>query len=323
MTSVAVVGGGITGLAAAWELLRSGAQVSVLEESDRLGGKILTDEMGGRRVDLGPDAFVARTSDALELCQELGLVDELVRAATDEAAVWVGGRLRPLPRDVVLGVPTRLTSVARSRILSPVGVARAAADTVLPGRGLNGDRSVGDLVTARLGRQVHDRLVDPLFGGIHAGPARNLSVRATAPQLATAAERRSLVRGARAQRSNAGERPGFHSLRGGLGRLVERLEDELRAGGANIELGTAVESVPVPGVDATVVTTPAPVAADLVAGSSPEAASELGSIDYASVTVTVLTYPASAFPRPLSGSGFLVPHCEGRLLTACSFASSK
>lgn len=324
MTRVAVVGGGITGLAAAWELLGAGAEVTVLEASDHLGGKILTEEMGGRPVDLGPDAFVARTPDALELCREVGLVDELVRAATDQAAVWVRGKLRPLPRDIVLGVPTRLTSVARSRILSSAGLARAALDLVLPGGGFGADRSVGDVVTDRLGQQVHDLLVDPLFGGIHAGPAGNLSVRATAPQLAAAAASRSLVRGVRAQRrADAGERPGFHSLRGGLGRLVERLEQELREGGATIELGTAVESVPVPDADATLVTTPAPVSADLVAASSPEAEAELRAIEYASVTVTVLTYPASAFPRPPTGSGFLVPHSEGRLMTACSFASSK
>ncbi len=324
MTRVAVVGGGITGLAAAWELVGAGAEVAVLEASDHLGGKIRTEEMGGRPVDLGPDAFVARTPDALQLCRELGLVDELVRAATDQAAVWVGGKLRPLPHDTVLGVPTRLTSLACSRILSPVGVARAALDAVLPGGGLSTDRSVGELVASRLGRQVHDRLVDPLFGGIHAGPTGNLSVQATAPQLAAAAAGRSLIRGVRAQRrGNASERPAFHSLRGGLGRLVERLEEELTAGGATIELAAAVDTVPVPGADATVVATPAPVAADLVAATSPEAEAELRAIEYASVTVTVLVYPASAFPRPPAGSGFLVPHSEGRLMTACSFASSK
>jgi oxygen-dependent protoporphyrinogen oxidase len=118
MSHVAVVGGGITGLAAAWELVGAGAEVTVLEATEQLGGKILTDEMGGRPIDLGPDAFVARTPDALELCGELGLVDELVLAATDQAAVWVKGRLRPLPRDIVLGVPTRLRSMVRSRILS-------------------------------------------------------------------------------------------------------------------------------------------------------------------------------------------------------------
>lgn len=322
---VAVVGGGITGLAAAWELLRWGAEVMVLESSERLGGKIVTDDIGGHLVDLGPDAFVARTSEVTDLCRELGLEDDLVSSATDHAAVWVGGRLRPLPRDILLGVPTRLGSLARSRILSPAAVARAALDGVLP-RGRrkegDGDLSVGDLVAARLGRQVHDRLVDPLFGGIHAGPSKDLSVRATAPQLAAAASARSLMRGVRAERGDQAK-PSFHSLRGGLGQLVDRLVEELRAGGAIIHLESPVQSVPVEGADATIVATPAHVTAGLVATASPDAAAELRSIDHASVSVTVLAYPASAFPEPPDGSGFLVPQSEDHLITACSFASSK
>jgi protoporphyrinogen/coproporphyrinogen III oxidase len=324
---VAVVGAGITGLAAAWELLRSGAEVIVLESSDRLGGKILTDEFGGHPIDLGPDAFVARTPEAVELCRELGLEHELITAAADQAAIWVQGRLRPLPPDILLGVPSRLRSVARSRILSPAGVARAALGGLLPrrrlGRDGNGDLSVGDLVTARLGRQVHDRLVDPLFGGIHAGPIKNLSVRATAPQLAAAASTRNLMRGVRSQRRDEVERPAFHSLRGGLGQLVDRLAEELRSGGAAIHLEAPVESVPVDGVDATVVATPAHVTADLVAAASPEAEAELRPIEHASVAITVLAYPATAFPQRPVGSGFLAPHSDSHLITACSFASSK
>ncbi|MDQ3569154.1 MAG: protoporphyrinogen oxidase [Actinomycetota bacterium] len=322
-----VVGGGITGLAAAWELLRSGAEVLVLEASDRLGGKILTEDIGGRPVDLGPDAFVARTPEAVQLCRELGLEDELVAAATDHASVWTRGRLRPLPQDILLGVPSRLTSVARSRILPPGALARAALDGFIPQGRPKGDAgvdvSVGDLVRARLGRQVHDRLVDPLFGGIHAGPSKDLSVRATSPQLAAAASARSLMRGVRSERGRQAERPSFHSLRGGLGRLVSRLEEELLAGGATVQLEAPVESVPVEGADTTLVATPANVAADLVAGASPEAEAELRAIEHASVTLTVLVYPASAFPQPPEGSGFLVPHSDGRLITACSFASSK
>jgi oxygen-dependent protoporphyrinogen oxidase len=322
---VAVVGGGITGLSAAWELLQSGAEVMVLESSDRLGGKIVTDEIGGHPVDLGPDAFVARTSEVTDLCRELGLEDDLVTSATDHAAVWVGGHLRPLPRDILLGVPSRLTSLVRSRILSPGAVARAALDSFVP-RGRrkdgDGDLSVGDLVAARLGHQVQDRLVDPLFGGIHAGPSKDLSVRATAPQLAAAASARSLMRGVRAQRGDQAK-PSFHSLRGGMGQLVDRLAEELHDGGVIIHLESPVESVPVEGADATIVATPAHVTAGLVATASPEAAAELRSIDHASVTVTVLTYPASAFPEPPDGSGFLVPQSEDHLITACSFASAK
>ncbi|MDP9071076.1 MAG: protoporphyrinogen oxidase [Actinomycetota bacterium] len=326
MTHVAVVGGGITGLAAAWELLGSGARVTLLDAADRLGGRIVTAEVGGRPVDLGPDAFLSRVPEALELCRQLGLDSELVSPAADQAFVWVRGRLRRLPAGVVLGAPTDLVSLARSGVLSPAGLARATLDLVLPASRDGGhDRSVGDLVRARLGRQVHERLVDPLVGGIHAGPSELLSVRATAPQLAAAAaERRSLVAGLRAQRRASPPAPGpmFHSLREGLARLVVRLEEELRAGGVAVELATPVKSLAALRADATVVAAPATVAADLLAGS-PQAAAELRSIDHASVGLAVLVYPADAFPRPPVGSGFLVPRREGRLLTACSFASAK
>ena len=324
MTHVAVVGGGITGLAAAWELLRSGARVTLVEASPRLGGRIVTADVAGRRVDLGPDAFLARVPEATQLCRELGLEAELVSPATEKAWLWTRGRLRPLP-DGVLGVPTGLASLAGTGVLTPAGMARAALDLVLPPTpGPDGDRSVGQLVTARFGRQVHERLVDPLVGGIHAGPCDQLSLHATAPQLAAAATSRSLLLGLRAHRRAAPQQPGpaFRSLRGGLARLVDRLEEALRAGGAAIELARTVEALGDLGADATVVATPAAATASLVA-ASPEAAAGLAAVEHASVALAVLVYPAAAFPRPPSGSGFLVPRVEGRLMTACSFASAK
>ena len=327
MTRAVVVGGGIAGLAAAWQLLRSGVHVTLVEAADRVGGKIVTEEVDGRPVDLGPDAFLARVPDGVELCRELGLGGELVAPATSGAAIWTRGRLRPLPAELVLGAPTGLASLARSGILGPAGLARATLDLVLPGQGGDEDRSVGALVTARFGRQVHERLVDPLLGAIHAGPSGQLSARAAAPQLAAAARaRRSLLLGLRAQQRGggpAGDQPVFLSLLGGLGRLAQRLEEALRAGGAELELGTSVTALPPPDADVTVLATPAPAAADLLAGPSPDAAGELRAVDHASVVLAVLCYPAAALPRPLVGTGFLVPRGEGRLLTACSFASSK
>lgn len=339
-TPVTVVGGGITGMAAAWELVNRGAAVTLVESSSRLGGKIVGEQIGGRWVDLGPDAFLARLPEAVQLCQELGLGSELVGAATDSASLWARGRLRPLPRATVLGVPAGLPglrAVAGSGILSPAGVARAALDLVLPRRDLGEDPSVGDLVTARLGRQVHDRLVDPLVGGIHAGATSRLSALAVAPQLVAAAGgHRSLVLGlprrrgpaARARSSSTGGRTSpaatFVSLLGGLGRLVTRLEEELRAAGVRIELDTPIDPLAV-GSGTTILTTPAPVTSGLLAGVSPTAATELGQIEHASVVLTVMRYPLSAFPGGTapSGSGFLVPRREGLLMTACSIASSK
>lgn len=340
MSKVAVVGGGITGLAAAWELLRAGADVTVFEAGDRLGGRIVTTEISGRPVDLGPDAFLARVPHALELCTELGLEGDLVHPATEGASIWARGALRPLPSGLVLGAPTGpgdLVALVRAGLLSPAGAARAALDVVLPASTWGEDPSVGDVVATRLGREVHTRVVDPLIGGIHAGASDWLSARAAGPQLADATRSRSLMAGLRAVRSSGPRRDGpglaaggtgapeplFASLRGGLGRLVERLEEELRARGATLSLGTAVEQAPAEGFDATILATPAPVTARLLAGPSPDAAADLRSIEYASVALVVLVYPVAALGRPVHGTGFLVPAAEGRLLTACSFASAK
>lgn len=327
-TSVAVVGGGITGLAAAWELVAGGASVTLYEAGDRLGGRILTADVAGRPVDLGPDALLARVPHAVGLCRELGLGDELVHPAAEGAAIWSGGRLRPLPRGLVLGAPLGvgdLVGLARSGLLSPLGALRASLDLVRPATAWGPDPSVGELVAGRLGREVHERLVDPLVGGIHAGPSALLSARLAAPQLADAASSRSLALGLRKGRPapGAARAPVFASLLGGLGRLVERLEEELRARGADLRVGAPVDEVPVPGAAATVLAVPAGAAAGLVGGASPDAAAELGGIDYASVALAVLVYPESAVRRPLAGTGFLVPAAEDRLVTACSFGSSK
>jgi oxygen-dependent protoporphyrinogen oxidase len=323
-TRLTVVGGGITGLAAAWEAVQRGASVTVLEAAPRLGGKIETDVVDGVPVDSGADAFLARVPWATDLCRELGLGPSLVSPAAGRALVWWRGRLRPLPEAMLLGVPTDVLGVARSGLLSPWGLARAALDFVLPASALDDDLSVADVVGRRLGRQVVERLVDPLVGGINAGRSDELSATAVVPQLVAAARaHRSLVVGARRSRpGGAVEGPVFVTVREGLGRLVERLGAALRDAGAVIETGVAVSTLDdIEGP--MVLAVPAGAAADLVRRRSPDAAEELASIRYASVALATFAYPADAFPAMARASGFLVPRSEGRLLTACSFGTNK
>lgn len=189
---VVVVGGGIAGLAAAWELTGGadgsyhGAPVVVVESDTRLGGKLRTERLGGRPVDVGPDAVLGRRPEAITLARELGLGSELEPVGASGAAIWARGRRRPMPGGLFLGVPTRFMPVARSGILSPLGTARLFLDLVAPRpdrRGPLGDRAVGPLVTRKLGRQAVRRLVEPLLGGIYAGGVSDASAAAVFPPL--------------------------------------------------------------------------------------------------------------------------------------------
>ena len=344
---MAVIGGGITGLATAWYLRSAPAptrpEVILVEACGRLGGKIRTESLGGVPVEAGPDTFLARVRWATDLARELGLAADLEAPATGTAFVCRRGRLLPFPEGTVLGVPVTARSLLGTSLLSPAGKARAALDLVLPRHRLGSDPSVAAVVEARLGRETLERLVEPLVGGINAGRADTLSLRSVAPTLATAAQHhRSMILGLRAERrsppagAGGSSGPVFLAVGGGMERLVERLAASLD--GVEMRLGTSVSALagageqrwrlacdPGPDVeaDAVVLTVPAFAAAPLVAGVSPEASAELGRIRHASVVTATLAYRREALPRPLEGSGFLVPRSEDLLLTACTFSTSK
>lgn len=346
-TRVAVVGAGLTGLATGW-LLRDDLDVTVFEAAERVGGQIRTAELAGVPLDVGAEAFLARQPDAEALVREVGFGDDdLVAPATGTVHLWVRGRLRPLPEGTVLGAPTSVRALARSRVLRPSGLARAALEPVLPRRRLAGDRSVADLIGERFGREVVDTLVEPLLGGVYAGTTDRLSASATVPQVWNAArDHRSLTAGLAAHRARtAGDtRPVFLTLRGGLGSLTSRLQDAL---GSRLQLGTRVTglrhavtgSEPDPGwlvttatgdeppttdrYDALVLAVPAAVAAGMLAEVDVEVARELAGIRAASVGVIALAYRPDDAMRVPDGSGILVPRSEGRLVKAVTVSSRK
>lgn len=258
---VAVVGAGLTGLAAAHRLHRLDPEVDVvvLDAAPRAGGKVLTSELaprpdgGALRVDEAADAFLARVPEALALCRELGLDEHLVTPAARSAFVKSHGELRRLPDGLVLGVPTDLEALAASGIVSPEGVARAGEDLTRAADGPphGEDESVGSLVRRRLGDEVLERLVAPLLGGVNAGDADELSLAAGAPQLAAAVrDQPSLIAGLRAQRPSPApdgeEAPVFYGLAGGSTTLIDALVAALPAGA--VRLGTTVTALePRPG----------------------------------------------------------------------------
>ncbi len=343
---VAVVGGGIAGLAAAWELVRDARdgqrpEVHLLEAGDRWGGKLHATDFAGRTVDLAADAFLARRPEATELVAELGITDRLVPVAAEGADLWVEDRLRPMPEGQVLGVPTQWWPLARSGILSTGGAARAWLDLVRPHRairGISGDRAVGEIVRSRLGAEVVERLTDPLVGGIHAGGVDDLSAAATSPLLLAAdCQPGSLMRRLGRSRSAAPATPAdparpstplFWSLDGGTARLAAELVDALAARGVALDTGARVGSLgrarpgrdggpnwkltlgddrPVLAADGVVLAVPAGEAAGLLSAHAPVAAALLDGIEYSSVAVITLTVPSAGIGTTLRGTGFLVP----------------
>ncbi|WP_432118002.1 protoporphyrinogen oxidase [Streptomyces sp. bgisy032] len=336
---VVVIGAGVAGLAAAHRLLDSGARVTVLEASERVGGKLLPGEIAGARVDLGAESMLARRPEAVELAREAGLADHLQPPATATASIWTRGALRPMPKGHVMGVPG--TSAALSGVLSDEGLARIDRDADLPRTEIGDDVAVGEYVAERLGREVVDRLVEPLLGGVYAGDAYRISLRSAVPQLFEAARSHaSLTEGVREIQARAAAArqtgPVFTGIRGGVGTLPLAVAESVRARGGEILTGTPVTElrrIPEGGwrvaagdrqwrADAVVVAVPAPAAARLLRAESPGAAAELDTVEYASMALITLAYRRSEAALP-EGSGFLVPPVDGHTIKASTFASRK
>ncbi|MFF3511357.1 protoporphyrinogen oxidase [Streptomyces sp. NPDC002573] len=335
---VVVIGGGIAGLAAAHRLLDRGARVTVLEASDRLGGKLLPGEIAGVRVDLGAESMLARRPEAVALARAVGLGDRLHPPATATASIWTRGALRPMPKGHVMGVPG--TASALLGLLSDEGLRRIEEDAHLPRTEVGDDVAVGEYVADRLGREVVDRLVEPLLGGVYAGDAYRISMRSAVPQLFQAAQSHDslteAVRDIQAKTAAAAQAgPVFMGIEGGVGRLPLAVAESVRARGGEILLNSVVEGLHRTGegwevlvedrlyeADAVVVATPAPQAARLLRTASPEAAAELRAVEYASMALVTLAYRRADAALP-DGSGFLVPPVDGRTIKASTFASRK
>ncbi|MYW49217.1 protoporphyrinogen oxidase [Streptomyces sp. SID161] len=336
---VVVVGAGIAGLAAAHRLLGRGARVTVLEAGDRVGGKLLPGEIAGVRVDLGAESLLARRPEAVTLARETGLGEHLRPPATATASIWTRGALRPMPKGHVMGVPG--TAAALSGVLSAAGLARIGRDADLPRTEVGDDVAVGEYVAARLGREVVDRLVEPLLGGVYAGDAYRISMRSAVPQLFRAARAHtSLTEGVReiqAQTAASGQTgPVFMGIVGGVGQLPLAVAASVRARGGEILTGTPARELRreaaggwrvtagerVLHADAVIVAVPAPAAARLLRTESPGAAAELAAVEYASMALVTLAYRRAEAALP-EGSGFLVPPVDGRTIKASTFASRK
>ncbi|WP_327267886.1 protoporphyrinogen oxidase [Streptomyces sp. NBC_01218] len=339
---VVVVGGGIAGLAAAHRLLGSGVRVTLLEASGRLGGKLMTGEVAGVQVDLGAESMLARRPEAVGLARAAGLGDRLQPPATAAASLWTRGALRPMPKGHVMGVPG--DPEALREVLSPEGVARIAQERELTPTAVGDDVAIGAYVADRLGREVVDRLVEPLLGGVYAGDAYRISLRAALPQLFDVArEGGPLLDGVRRVQERAAARqadgPVFQGIAGGLGTLPGAVADAVRAGGGEILTATPVVGLSrtaagwdvrtdtrVVSADGIVLATPAWSASTLLAAESPGASAELAGVEYASMALITMAFrrtDAEAVHALRGRSGFLVPPVDGHTIKAATFSSNK
>jgi len=344
---VAVVGGGISGLAAAHRLRRllgPTARITLLEQSDRLGGKLRTAEVGGVAYDVGAEAFLHRRPEAAELVAELGLGPAVAHPTAVSASIRAGGEVRSVPAHTLLGVPASVEAVRH--VLSAEGLRRVAAEPGLPPIELAGaDVAVGALLRERFGPEVADRLVGPLLGGVYAGRADSLGLRATMPRLAGALDSGigSLLAAAAttmpAPPQPRGPRPPvFGTLTGGLSALVDRLvavaAPEVRLGlpvrgllrrarGWRLEIGSAADPAHLD-VDGVVLAVPAPAARRLLADVAPAAAKEYAKVELASMAVVALALPPGT--RLPERSGVLLAegerHADGTPFTAKAFTFS-
>ena len=352
---VVIVGGGITGLSAAHAAAKRAretgqpVQVTVLERSARFGGNLITERVDGFLMDGGADSWVASKPQATALARELGLENAII--GTDQAnrryyVAW-GRGLHPVPEGLVLGVPTRLFPLARSRLFSWRGKARMAMEPFVPAKRLAGDddESIAKFVTRRLGREAAERLVMPLLSGISSGDASEISMRAAFPQLvAMEREYGSLVRGmwmaARSRKAGGSQRglegSAFLSLRGGVEQLASTLVDRLREAGITLRTNAAADALQREGpwtvhlesgerleADAVLLAVSAQVAARLVRALPGDLMRVLASIAHGSTATVFLAYRRSDVAHPLDGVGFVVPPTLGRTILAGTWVTSK
>ena len=348
---IVIIGGGITGLSAAYytkkffQEQQIPVDISIIEKSEEMGGSISTLHRDGFVIERGPDSFLARKLPAITLTKELGLEGELVGTNPKARTNYIlhKGKLHQMPLGLVFGIPTKVTPFIKTGLISPAGKIRAAMDFLLPIRKGAADESLGHFIERRLGREVLENITEPLLAGIYAGDSKSLSLKATFPHFRILEQKyRSLILGMLASRRKPHEISGlpaiaqksmFLSFEKGLVTLVDGLVKELDStqiitGQGVVQLRDdesgyqlTLENGKELQADGVILALPAPAAAKLL----PELplSKYLEQIRYVSVANIALAYNQEDISFPLNGSGFVVPHKEGRMITACTWTSSK
>ena len=335
--STAIVGGGIAGLAAAFELAKRDAPFTLFEASPRVGGLVRTERADGYTIEAGADSMLAQKRAGLDLCDELGLTPRLIVMKTPRTAfVLHGGRLFPLPAPSIFGIPARWKQLATYELLPPAARLRLALEPLVRRRRDDADEAIGPFFRRRFGRTAAERLAQPLLGGIHAGDIDRLSLKALFPRLAEAERSgRGVLRWVRQSARAADAGGAFRSLAGGMGELVDAITRRLPPGSVRLDAPVSTLARADGGWDvatpagsgrfgSVILACPAYVAASLLAPLDGEAAALCAAVPYVSTASVALAFPRGAVAHPLDGSGFVVAREAGEVrITACTWVSSK
>lgn len=340
-TGVVIVGGGITGLAAALRLADAAAPHVLVEAEGRLGGKIMTESVDGFIIEGGPDCFLASKPGGVGLVKRLGLEARLTTTNPAQRRTYVrrGERLHRLPEGITGLVPTRIGPLLTTGTLSPLGRVRAGLEALLPARSDDGDESIARFARRRFGKEAYDWLIEPLLSGIYAGDGEQLSLAATFPQLGELERTQGSVLRAMARRAGGSARDGavtgFVTLAGGLSELVDALARRLA--GERLRLGCAAMAVERRGAgyrvllgdgssitaDRVILALPAPAAARLLEGVDPALTGELRGIPVVSTATVSLGFPAGTVTQRLDGYGFVSPRAAGGPVVAGTWTTNK
>ena len=349
---VVIVGGGITGLSAAFYMQKEAREkglpldVILVEASNRLGGKIQTIRRNGFIIERGPDSFLIRKKSMGILAQDLGIEGELVKNATGQAYVLVGGELHPIPGGSVMGIPTEIGPFLKTELFSLTGKLRAAGDFILPRSNIQGDQSLGGFFRRRFGGEIVENLIEPLLSGVYAGDIDKMSLESTFPQFyAVEKKHRSLILGMKKttpkqlpQKDGHGAKKEgvFHTFRNGLETIVEAIEQQLEPG--SVMKGVRIDAIEAPGMagektilemndgrkieaDSVILTTGHEMAGRLFAPHG--LLQDLREIPTTSVATVALAFPEEHVVQDKEGTGFLVSRSSDYSITACTWTHRK
>jgi oxygen-dependent protoporphyrinogen oxidase len=350
MKQVAIIGGGISGLTAAFHLEKARAlgadlRYTVFETGQRLGGSMYSDRVEECLVEAGPDSFLTEKPWALTLCKELGIDDQLIGSndAQRKTYIVVNHRLIAMPDGLMFMVPTKLVPTALSPLFSWSTKVRMAQELLHPPRPMENDETVGELVERHFGAEVVDRLADPLLSGVYGGDANKLSARAVLPRFVEMEEKygslsKAMLAAHNKMRAMAGKqppRPLFSSLKDGMQQMVDSIAARLDRSATRLR--TRVRGIYPKGdrwrlaidmgddevFDAVIVATPANVAGALLEAVDRDMADDLLGVTYSSSVTVTLGYHMDQLRHLPPGFGFLVPRSEGRRMLACTFVHNK